>query len=327
VVVAIAPFEVQAGISQDDVETVADIFTVRLQSARAVRVVMRDRFASVMREHQFQMTDFSNDEKTAELGKALNADWIVRVSVRKLQNRLVVTAMMIDMQTLEVMGGAPMVMSDIGESYDKMQGFVAEIMQTITGSTGLAVRPPVVRPGAVPEGFVRVEAGTFMMGSANGGDNEKPVHQVTISKSFYMSEHEVTQKEWREVMGTTVQQQRDMADPNWPMRGEGDDYPMYYVSWYEAIEYCNKRSVREGLRPAYGGSGNNITCDFSANGYRLPTEAEWEYAARGANKDTMQYEYAGSNSVGAVAWYEGNSGNQTHPVGTKLPNSLGIYTT
>jgi len=158
----------------------------------------------------------------------------------------------------------------------------------------------------------------------NVNDNEKPIHTVTV-KSFNIGKYEVTQKEWFDVMGTTVRQQRDMADKSWAMYGEGDNYPVYYVSWLEAIEYCNRRSVKEGLTPAYSGSGSSITCNWNANGYRLPTEAEWEYAAKGGNKDPMVYEYSGSNSVDTVAWYTSNSGGRTQPVGTKAANSLGIH--
>jgi len=177
---------------------------------------------------------------------------------------------------------------------------------------------------AVVSEMVRVEGGTFQMGSDSGRDNEKPVRSVTV-KSFSLSKYEVTQKEWFEVMGTTIRQQRDMRDKSRSLYGEGDNYPMYYVNWLEAIEYCNKRSVKEGLTPAYSGTGDSITCDWNANGYRLPTEAEWEYAAKGGSRDPMVYEYAGSNSVGTVAWYTDNSGGRTHEVGTKSPNSLGLY--
>jgi formylglycine-generating enzyme required for sulfatase activity len=197
-----------------------------------------------------------------------------------------------------------------------------------------APTPAVVTPAAPPAappaqtaraGMALVPAGTFMMGSNDGYDDEKPVHRVTISKPFYMGVYEVTQKEWREVMGTTVRQQRDMGNTSWSLYGEGDSYPMYYVSWHEAIEYCNRRSVKEGLTPAYSGSGNSIQCNFNASGYRLPTEAEWEWAARGGGKDPLEYTYSGSNSVDTVAWYGSNSGNSTHSVGTKWANSLGIY--
>jgi formylglycine-generating enzyme required for sulfatase activity len=163
-----------------------------------------------------------------------------------------------------------------------------------------------------PTNFVRVEGGTFQMGSDNGDSYEKPVHTVTV-KSFSISKYEVTQKEWLEVMG------------NNPSNFKGDNRPVEQVSWYEAVDYCNKRSIKEGLTPVYKGSGDNITCDWNADGYRLPTEAEWEFAAKGGMKDNLTTEYSGSNSVDAVAWYSGNSGNSTHPVGTKAANSLDIH--
>jgi formylglycine-generating enzyme required for sulfatase activity len=162
------------------------------------------------------------------------------------------------------------------------------------------------------DGFVRVEGGTFMMGSPlpeeEREDNETP-HKVTVT-SFYMGKYEVTQEEWVAVMGTN------------PSNFKGDNLPVEQVRWYDAIKYCNKRSVKEGLTPAYRGSGKGVT--WNGNGYRLPTEAEWEYAARGGNLgDFLVYRYASNEDV--VTWYNGNSGEKTHPVGTKQPNGLGIY--
>ena len=159
--------------------------------------------------------------------------------------------------------------------------------------------------------FILVEGGSFMMGSNDGDSDEKPIHEVTVS-SFWISKYQVTQREWQEVMGSN------------PSDFKGDNLPVEKVSWYDAIEYCNKRSIKEGLTPCYSGSGDNIICNWNANGYRLPTEAEWEYAARGGNK-SRGYEYSGSNTLGDVAWYVGNSGSKTHPVGQKSPNELGIY--
>jgi formylglycine-generating enzyme required for sulfatase activity len=176
--------------------------------------------------------------------------------------------------------------------------------------------------------MVLVEGGTFQMGSDNGEDREKPAHRVTVG-SFYMGKYEVTQREWTEVMGTTVSQQGDMsglAEKGRPLRGEGDNYPIYYVNWYEAAEYCNRLSMKEKLTPAYRGREYDMVCDFNASGYRLPTEAEWEYAARGGNKDGKNpYEYSGGNDPDEVAWHQENSQFNTHPVGTKKPNSLGLY--
>ncbi|MBR6193097.1 MAG: formylglycine-generating enzyme family protein [Treponema sp.] len=159
--------------------------------------------------------------------------------------------------------------------------------------------------------FKLVEGGTFQMGSTDERHDENPVHTVRVS-SFYMCDHEVTQKEYRDVMGTN------------PSKFSGDNLPVERVSWYNAVEYCNKLSIKEGLTPCYTINGSSTTCNFNANGYRLPTESEWEYAARGGKKSNG-YTYAGSNSVGNVAWYDDNSGSQTHNVKTKAPNELGLY--
>ena len=163
---------------------------------------------------------------------------------------------------------------------------------------------------SIPKGFVFVQGGTFQMGSNSGDSDEKPVHTVTVN-DFYIGKYEVTQKEWKEVMGSN------------PSYFKGDNLPVEKVSWYDAVEFCNKKSEKEGLQKCYSGNGKSITCNFNANGYRLPTEAEWEYAVRGGNK-SRNYKYSGSNTIGDVAWYSSNSGSKTHQVGTKQANELGI---
>jgi len=173
-----------------------------------------------------------------------------------------------------------------------------------------------VRP-AVPEGMVLVEGGTFAMGSDSGYGDEKPVHRVTV-RSFLIAKHEVTFEEYDKFCADTGRDRPPSG--GWSRVGR----PVVNVSWYDAVEYCNWRSQREGLTPAYSGSGNEIRCDFNANGYRLPTEAEWEYAARGG-RESSGYLYSGGNDPDAVAWYNDNSGGSIHLVGTKLPNELGIY--
>ncbi len=190
-------------------------------------------------------------------------------------------------------------------------------------SSPSSVPARVERPDDAGENMVFVRGGTFRMGSISGDDDEKPVHSVTLS-DFWMGKYEVTQGEWRDVIGTSIRQQRDKTNPDWSMAGEGNNHPMYFVSWEEAVEYCNALSRREGLTLCYSGSGSNIQCNFNANGYRLPTEAEWEYAARGGSS-SRSTTYAGSNTISGVAWYSDNSGNQIHPVGGKQSNELGIY--
>jgi formylglycine-generating enzyme required for sulfatase activity len=273
-----------------------------------------------MAEIKWQLGDYSDSEKTARLNEGINADYLIIGTISKLGTITVVDAMLEDLNSFEVIGSSRIRMSQPEEAYDLMEGFVSELVENVGGASAsrpAAPQPPVpprpVQP-PVPEGFVRVEGGTFQMGSASGGDNdERPAHTVTV-KSFYMGKYEVTQKEWVEIMGSN------------PSNFKGDTLPVENVSWHDAIEYCNKRSMREGLTPAYRGSGDSVTCDLSASGYRLPTEAEWEYAARGgANGAYLTYTYSGSNSVDSVGWYDNNSGNRTHPVGTKQPNDVGLY--
>ena len=155
----------------------------------------------------------------------------------------------------------------------------------------------VLTVNGIKYNMVWVEGGTFRMGatSEQGGDaesDEKPVHSVTLS-GYYIGKTEVTQALWKAVMG------------NNPSRFKGDNLPVEWISWNDCQEFIRKLNALTGQH------------------FRLPTEAEWEFACRGGN-NSRGYKYSGSNYIGNVAWY-GNSGDKTHPVGTKAPNELGIY--
>ena len=146
--------------------------------------------------------------------------------------------------------------------------------------------------------MVWVEGGTFRMGATSeqgseAWDNEKPVHSVTLS-GYYIGKTEVTQALWKAVMGSN------------PSEIKGDNLPVENVSWDDCQEFIRKLNALIGQN------------------FRLPTEAEWEFACRGGN-NSRGYKYSGSNYIDNVAWYWDNSGKKTHPVATKSPNELGIY--
>ncbi|MGZ3754046.1 MAG: formylglycine-generating enzyme family protein [Mucilaginibacter sp.] len=189
-----------------------------------------------------------------------------------------------------------------------------------------------------PIGFVLVKGGSFK------NSKSKYYGQNGTIPNFYVGKYEVTQKEWMTVMGSN------------PSKFKGDKLPVEMISWYDCVEYCNKRSLKEGLTPYYHIDKTQkdphntnkiddikwtVTTNAGANGYRLPTNAEWEYAA-GGGQSSKSYTYSGSNNIDDVAWYWKNSGdqyltgvwswpalernnNKTKPVGSKKPNELGLY--
>ncbi len=170
-----------------------------------------------------------------------------------------------------------------------------------------------VLQGGASGDMVRIRAGSFDMGSPSNERNrhsDEKQHRVTISRDFLMGKFEVTQGEWKALMG---------SNPS-SFSSCGDDCPVENVNWYEAVAFANAQSQKEGLEACYTISGTSVSFKgLSCRGYRLPTEAEWEYVARAGTTGA----YFGD--VDAIAWYDGNSGNKTHPVGKKQPNAWGLY--
>jgi formylglycine-generating enzyme len=219
------------------------------------------------------------------------------------------------------------------------------ISMTVMAVASLAASMDVAGAAApkAPTELVLVQGGIFKNTKSNYYGKG-----VAVS-DFYIGKYDVTQKEWREVMGSN------------PSKFKGDSLPVEMVSWYDSIEYCNRRSLKEGLKPYYNIDKNKkdpnngpdpkfgdldnmkwtVTINKGANGYRLPTEAEWEYAA-GGGRMSRSYTYSGSDNVDEVAWYWRNAGDKelsgawnwplieqnhdrTKPVGGKKPNELGLY--
>ena len=201
--------------------------------------------------------------------------------------------------------------------------------------------------------FEELEMCPVPAGSFQREEGEKNISEIT--KPYYLGKYQITRQQFKDIMGT---------DPSSTGYSSGMDDPVQYVNWYHAIAFCNKLSLLEGLTPAYTVSGvsnwanlafgdipidenanwNAATCDWEANGYRLPTEMEWMWAAMGADKDARadaidaeginrtgwsknyaEEGYGTGTSIDDYAWYYENSGKKTHPVGGKLPNELGLY--
>jgi len=180
----------------------------------------------------------------------------------------------------------------------------------------LAAAGSFAQANSAPEGFVFIKGGTFIMGSPEeerGRNANELQHRVTVS-SFYMDRYEVQQSDFEELMEKN------------PSLTKRFNLPVFNVTWIEAVEYCNKLSQKEGLTPAYtiSGSGGNRTATWNreANGYRLPTEAEWEYACRAGT--TTVYN-TGDTISDDTGWYKDNSGGKIHPSGEKPANAWGLY--
>jgi formylglycine-generating enzyme required for sulfatase activity len=154
-----------------------------------------------------------------------------------------------------------------------------------------------------------IPAGEFIMGDDGGEDDEKPAHKVKIS-AFYMDKYEVTQQAYEGMMGKN------------PAKFKGPLKPVERISWFSAIQYCNMRSLREGLTPCY--DLETLECNYEADGYRLPTEAEWEYACRAGT--STEYSFGNApEELGQYAWFKTNANETSHPVGQKKPGPWGFY--
>ena len=201
----------------------------------------------------------------------------------------------------------------------------AALMNYSRQQTGATPVPPVT----VNDQFVLINGGTFQMGSPASEperSSDETQHSVTVS-SFYMAKTEISQREYQAVMGTN------------PSETKGDNLPVTNITWYDAIQYCNKLSEAEGLTPCYTVSGTTVTWDKSANGYRLPTEAEWEYAARANtttpfsfgdyvhNSDANCYNAYGYNNDASGNWVNGSDAylRRTVAVDQYAANTYGLY--
>ncbi len=272
--------------------------------------------SSIMSEQNFQRTGNVSNDQIKKLGVMTGAQYVLiaEAALYDSQN-IIIAAKILDVETGGLINSTPP--SIASKDPEMMQAACVTVAQKLLGKSSSSYNTPSY---SVDQDFTEtawemnikmiwVEGGEFMMGctseQSDCEDDEKNVRRVTVD-GFYISMLEITQSQWEKVMGTSIYQQRDKANNSWSIHGVGPDYPMYYVSWDEAMDFCRLLSSKTGKT------------------YTLPTEAQWEYAARGG-KMADGTKYAGSNMIDAVAWYKDNSGSTTHPCGTKRANVLGIY--
>jgi formylglycine-generating enzyme required for sulfatase activity len=302
---AIVPFQLRDSTSESDADVLAQILAINIVRSGAYAVYPRTAsLEQVQDEYANQLSGDTEDESLVDMGKGENPQFVLSGTARKLgsvQNMF--NTSIIDLRSGVQKKGASV-------NYESLDDGIDAMLALVRGLTGVSLSAPA-SVAAASEGFVRIQGGTFTMGSpaseAGRYDNEVQ-HQVTVG-SFYMGKYEVTQKEYQALMGTN------------PSYFKGDNLPVEQVTWYDAVNYCNALSRKEGLTPAYTVSGTNVSWNRSANGYRLPTEAEWEYACRAGTTTP----YSSGSSVDGAGWYSSNSASTTQPVGTKQANAWSLY--
>ena len=266
-----------------------------------------DFLAALSRESDYQTSGEVRDSQIARLGQKFGVKFVVVADANEAFDEMFVASRLINVESglveraYDANGPAETMQQLIDIAEKVTAGLIGNGSRNsyntynssgnVSSSGGGATETFTVN--GVSFEMVRVDGGTFMMGSYTGESDEQPVHSETVA-TFYIGKTEVTQALWGAVMGSN------------PSHFRGANLPVECVSWDDCVEFCERLSRITGKN------------------FRLPAEAEWEYAARGGNK-SRGYTYSGSNNLQSVGWYADNSGNCTHPVGTKLDNELGLY--
>ena len=259
-----------------------------LSNQPGIQAFTRTDIDQLMKEHNFQNSGMVSDAQRKKLGEMASADYICVSKVSKSNKEFYLEAFLIDVETGEITNPATQYGQLEGGTYANLLEICQALAQELVGNVGTGSRSAVITIKVENFSFdmVKVEAGDFYFGLGST--------HVTLTRDYYIGKYEVTQELYDIVMGTN------------PSHFKGYDRPVEEVSWNEATEFCAKLSRMTGKH------------------FSLPTEAEWEWAARGGKKSNG-YKFSGSSNVDEVSWYYENSGGQSHPVGRLKPNELGIY--
>jgi formylglycine-generating enzyme required for sulfatase activity len=288
-----------------------------LVNARKLVIVDRNNLELIRREMDFQLSGEVSDESARVIGKKLGAQTIVIGSLVDLGREYRFRAYALNVESAAREAAILLTVKN-----DPRLGFLLHEGPSAAGPQNAAPSPGRAPVREVSGGMVRISGGTFTMGSPGNEadrDDDETAHQVRVS-DFYLGKYEVSQEEYEAVMGVN------------PSYAKGAKLPVEKVSWDDAVEYCNRRSEQEGLKPVYTRSGDVVTWNTKANGYRLPTEAEWEYACRagttgpfytGDNVTTHEANYNGRRPYNNNAY--GMNRQATMPVGSFPPNPWGLY--
>ncbi len=275
-----------------------------LTSQSNFQVLTRLDVDKIFEEHVFQKSGLVDDTQRKRVGVMTGAQFICVSSITKFQNQIYIEAYMIDIETGEMTNTASQYAKIENYDYSTLPIVCQNLTSQMLGEIGSSNSRPqhqnfTETVKGVSFNMIYVAGGTFTMGctpeqSSDCESDEKPAHSVTLT-NYYIGETEVTQGLWHAVMGNNP---TDLK--------QGNDYPVEMVSWQDAMDFCSRLS------------------ELTGRTYTLPTEAQWEYAARGGNK-SRGYIYAGSNYIDNVGWDDNDDGYTTHTVKSKLSNELGIY--
>jgi len=323
--IAVLDFE-GLGITEVENKALTNRLRMELVQSGTFQVVERGKMDEILKEQGFQLSGCTSEECVVEAGQLLGVEKMLAGSISFVGKTYSIEMRLIDIESGKI---------EMSDAYDMnceidqlltvgmknaLNILLGKPVSSTSQSTTLQITPQTAVVD-LPDNMVFVEGGTFTMGNDNGGKDEKPIHSVTVS-SFYIGKYEVTHDEYIKFMNTVGASSKGSYNGD-KLINIGDER--------SAIGYKNKTFHFEGNRFA-----KNIKCPVTEvtwhgayeycrwKGGRLPTEAEWEYAARGGNK-SQDYKYSGSDTINEVTWYSSNSGNRTHPVGIRVPNELGIY--